>query len=267
MLIGIDHFIVATTDPDRAAEKLERTVGVHAGAGGRHEAHGTFNRLAWLGDSYIELMGVFDAALAARSWFGSHALSVTRRAESGALGVVLASDDLRSDMALLRGVGSILGEPEEGQRVRPDGRVVRWRLAHAPAPDPELGLTFLIEHDLRSAEWTEADRRERAAEPHPLGGPARLARVELAVADMRTSTMRLHRDLGVPFRPSLEGGGARDATIGVQTLRLVRSGPAAAPPTVVIRGGSQRREAVALGCRWLVEPAAGQPASAAGERT
>lgn len=253
MLTGIDHVLIACPDPDAAAAELDSLIGLRASAGGRHEAHGTFNRLIWLGDSYVELMGVFDASRAGNSWWGKHALNVLERG-GGYMGVVLASDDLASDAAVLRARGSVLGQPEAGSRGRPDGRVVRWQAAHEPAPDPDLGLLFLIEHDTAAAEWTPAEREERAATVHPLGSPARLERLELAVASTHQATMRVHRDVGVAFRPSLVGGGARDGSIGRQTLRLV---PAAHkdPPRVVVRGGSAGREVHSLGCRWQLDAA------------
>jgi glyoxalase-like protein len=253
MLTAIDHVLIACVDPDAAAMDLEAAVGLRASAGGRHLAHGTFNRLVWLGDSYIELMGVFDPALAASSWWGQHALQVLA-AGGGFMGVVIASDDLSSDVARLRVAGSVLGEPEAGSRTRPDGQVVRWQIAHEPAPDPDLGLLFLIEHDTSGAEWTPEERAARSATAHPVGGPVRLERVEVPVSSTHRATMRVHRDVGVAFRPSLAGAGARDGAVGRQTLRLF---PAAQkdPPRVVVRGGPLGREVVLLGCQWLVEPA------------
>jgi len=254
VLTAIDHVLVACADPDAAADDLGATVGLSASAGGRHIAHGTFNRLVWLGDSYIELMGVFDESLAENSWWGRHALAVIERG-GGFMGVVLASDDLLSDAARLRAAGSVLDEPEVGSRTRPDDRVVKWTIAHEPAPDPDLGLLFLIEHDTTGAEWTPGERTARSAASHPLGGPARLERVEVPVTSTQRATMRVHRDVGVAFRPSLAGAGARDGAVGRQTLRLF---PAAQkdPPRVVVRGGPSGREVVLLGCRWLIEPAA-----------
>ena len=82
MLIGIDHLVIAVADPDEAASTLESSLGLEPGGGGRHEALGTFNRLVWLGDTYLELIGVFDAKLAAASWIGapaSRAIAAGRR--------------------------------------------------------------------------------------------------------------------------------------------------------------------------------------------
>lgn len=252
---GIDHLIIATADPDRAAAELEAALGIRAAGGGRHDAHGTFNRLAWLGDSYLELMGVFDEALAAESWWGRHVVSILTRAPAQFAGMPLATTDLSRELARLREHGSTLLDPVPGERRRPDGDLVRWSIGRLPSPDPELGLVFLIEHDSTAAEWRPADREARALEAHPLGGPARLVRVELPVPEVARTGMRLLREFGLGFRPSLAGRGARDTTIGAQTLRLVPiRGASAPPPTIVIGGGAQAREAELLGCRWVLQP-------------
>jgi catechol 2,3-dioxygenase-like lactoylglutathione lyase family enzyme len=256
MLTGIDHVIVASADPDLAVAEVERVLGLRATGGGRHEAHGTFNRLIWLGDGYLELMGVFDSGRAAESWWGRHVSGLLDASAAAYAGLALASNDLEADVALLRAQGAPIGEPDSGERRRPDGDVVRWSIARPPDVDVEVGLTFLIQHDQTAAEWRPADREARAEEVHPLGGPVRLARVELPVTDMRRSTMRVHRDLGVAFRPSLAGGGARDGTVGGQTLRLVRAA-AGRLPTVVMRGGPQTREADLAGCRFTIEAVRG----------
>jgi hypothetical protein len=255
VLLGIDHFIVVVPNPDDASAELERGIGIRAAGGGRHESYGSFNRLVWLGDSYIELLAISDPSLAERAWFGPHALRVLERSGGGYVGLALATDDVESDTRTVRERGSALGEPDAGERARPDGRMVRWRVATAAKADPELGHMFLIEHDAESAEWTQAERTDRAGQVHPLGGPVRLLRVELPVSDMQASTNRLHRDLGLAFRPSLSGGGARDTSVGRQTLRLLRAAPESLPK-VILRGGSQARALTALGCHWVVEPAA-----------
>jgi hypothetical protein len=253
MYLGIDHLVIAVADPDEAVVAFERAVGRAPTGGGRHEALGTFNRIVWLGDPYLEFIGIFDPSLAERSWVGRPA----RRAletDGGFATWAIATDDIDGDIAALRPGGSSLGEPRPGERRRDDGSVVRWRLA---APDL-LGPgepPFLIEHDETGAEWAPSDRAERAAQAERLGGPIGIDALELPVDDPNVASQRLTRTVGLRFRPSLAGGGARDASIGRQIVRLRprRGGPA----TVVIRlraPVAHERAIELFGCRWVVGP-------------
>ncbi|TMD28247.1 MAG: VOC family protein, partial [Chloroflexi bacterium] len=53
MLLGIDHLVIAVAVPDDATAQLEQELGLTSAGGGRHDTLGTFNRLVWLGDSYL----------------------------------------------------------------------------------------------------------------------------------------------------------------------------------------------------------------------
>jgi Glyoxalase-like domain len=252
VLLRIDHLVIATADPDSAAVDLERSVGVAATGGGRHEALGTFNRLIWVGDTFIELIGVFDRSLAEGSWAGRPTLRAL--ASGGGLATwAISTDDIERDSAALRAAGSDLEPGISGQRIRPDGRLVQWRVALPPALGPSEP-PFLIEHDATAAEWTAADRAARAGEVHPIGGPVRLEVLELPVDDLSRTIQRFTRTIGLRFRPSLAGAGARDASVGEQILRLrPRRGAEPPSPTVILssRGGGPRSAHVA-GCRWVV---------------
>jgi len=198
---------------------------------------------------------VFDDALAAQSWWGGHMLAVLAKGTDAQAGLVFTADQLDATLTRLHGQRSALGEPQAGERQRPDGAVVRWRSARMPAPDSELGLVFVIEHDPTGAEWTAPDRAARGEIEIPGLGRVRLARVELAVPDVARASMRLLRDFGIQFRPSLAGGGARDASLGAQLLRLV---PAArgGRTMIVLRASAlaEARRATLVGCDWLIEP-------------
>src|SRR6478735_3518859 len=106
MLLGIDHIVIACRNPDAAADLITAEVGLAAGGGGRHPRYGTFNRLIWLGDSYLELMGVDDADLARRRGIGAGTLELLDRGEEGFASFAIASDDLRVDVATLRAAGA-----------------------------------------------------------------------------------------------------------------------------------------------------------------
>ena len=49
--------IVTSRYYEHIAAELEASVGLGATGGGRHPGQGTVNRLVWLGDSYLELIG------------------------------------------------------------------------------------------------------------------------------------------------------------------------------------------------------------------
>ena len=135
MLLGIDHLVIAVRDPDAAAAALERDLGLAFTGGGRHEAWGTFNRLAFLGDTYLELIGVFDrGARGARRrgppWRGRRWRSSTRAARAWRRSPSRPTTSTATS-ARLRARGSPIGAPVDGSRARPDGEVVRWRTAAA----------------------------------------------------------------------------------------------------------------------------------------
>jgi hypothetical protein len=246
VLTGIDHLVIAVADPDAAASALDSTLGLAPGGGGRHEALGTFNRLVWLGDTYLELIGVFDPELAAASWVGAPTMR-TLDLGAGLATWAVASDAIRDDVRALRERGSDIGEPDSGERLRPDGQVVRWQLASAPRLDHDLP-PFLIEHDPTGAEWTPADRMARHDDP------ARLNTLEIAVGDVATTIGRFLRTDGLRFRPSLAGGGARDATIGGQTVRIRPRRDARMPTSAIHLAieGVTPTEVDLLGCRWII---------------
>lgn len=256
MIQGIDHVVIAVADPDAAADEVASALGLVAGDGGRHEQLGTFNRLIWLGDSFLELIGVFDPVLAAASWIGAPT-SRALEAGGGLVTWAIATDDMDGDIARLRSTATDLSAPIDGERRRPDGEVVRWRLAAARPLGPTRP-PFLIEHVDEAAEWTAADRTARAA------GPARLAILELALDDVAATSGAMLRTLGLRFRPSLVGGGARDAEIGRQRLRLrprvafgMGASAAAASPIATIHlaiKGDKATDVVLFGCRWIVRP-------------
>jgi hypothetical protein len=248
VLLGIDHLVIAVPDPDAAASELGARLGLTPGGGGRHDRLGTFNRLVWLGDTYLELIGVFDTALAATSWLGAPALRALE-AGGGLATWAVATDAIDDDVATLRARGSDLAEPIAGERLRPDGQVLRWRLSLAPPLGPDRP-PFLIEHDPTAAEWTSADRAGRAS------GPARLTLLELSVDDLGRTGQALLRTLGLRFRPSLAGGGARDTEVGAQVVRLRPRRPTEVAPRAGLRIRHRGQGAIAFdafGCRWAVD--------------
>jgi hypothetical protein len=242
MLAGIDHVVLAVEDPEAAASTIAEKLGLDATGGGRHEAMGTFNRLVWLGDSYLELIGVFDRELAARSWLGPAVLAAIERG-GGLATWAVAVDDLDRQLTWLPPDAGFVG-PLDGDRRRDDGRVVRWRLAHPPALDP--ATPFLIQHDPDGAEWTPDERVARAEQRHPVGGRVRLAGIEVATETAPVAAGRLRRLLATSAQPA--GRGVVQIVLGAQEARIVQARPrGVAAVELVVDIPLPRRRSVMIG--------------------
>ena len=202
-------------------------MGLPAGtSGGRHNAWGTRNRLLWLGDTFIELVTVFDQRLAERSWLGRATLAALVDAPAATCWA-FSTDDIDLDRSEMNVAGASLAPATNGERRRLDGEVARWRLS-LPA-EVSLGRPFLIEHNVSTAEWTTDERSIRAATP------ARVLGLALPVEAIE----------GLP-------DAGEGVWFGEQVVGL--AGPDADRPTVRIGGlAGGGTAADALGCRWLLD--------------
>jgi hypothetical protein len=247
MLLRLDHLVIAVYDPDDAAAELERRAGLACTGGGRHPAWGTYNRLAWFGDTYVELIGVFDHSLTGQ---GPVSLAAVVALDSGSEGLVsyaIATDGAVGDLNRLRAAGSDLGDVEARSRTRPDGEIVRWRASFPPALGP-AEPPFIVQHEPVGAEWSAEARSARATAAHPLGGPVRVTGLTLPVPDVAAAAHAYRRTLGLVF-----AGEPPVAAVGDQWIRLVHGTPLAEPATIDLRTASGGpREVEALGVRWRI---------------
>jgi hypothetical protein len=247
MLLGIDHLVIAVTDPDAAAAELERRVGLACSGGGRHPSWGTHNRLAWFGDTYAELIGIFDRSLTSS---GAVSRAVAAALDAGREGLVtyaLATDDAAADLARLRSGGSELTDLEARSRTRPDGEIVRWRAAFPPVLGPDQA-PFIVEHEPVGAEWGPEARLERARFRHPLGAPVRLRALSLPVADPAVTAARYRDTLGLEV-----AGEPPAATVGDQAIRFIGGREPADPAILDLEApGARPVDVVALGVRWRI---------------
>jgi Glyoxalase-like domain len=132
----LDHVLIAVDDLDTAAKEVEQRYGLPSVEGGRHQGLGTANRIVPLGETYLELVAVVDEAEAAGSVFGSW---VADGAIPRLLGWCVRTDELDQ-------VAGRLGlTVAEGARARPDGAVLRWRMAGLEQASGEPSLPFFIE--------------------------------------------------------------------------------------------------------------------------
>jgi len=247
----VDHLVIAVRNPDAMAASIGAKVGIAFTGGGRHETAGTYNRLAFFRNTYVELIGVFDAALAASASASPVSRAAAVALADGREGLVtwaLATDDAVRDVAALQAEGSPIGDVVAGSRVRPDGAVIRWLCAF-----PDLGPEappFLIEHDMTGPEWGPEARERRALFAHPLGARLRFAALELPVRDPIGVADRMRTTVGLAF------SGNGEARVGSHGVRLIRGDPARDRPLVELQvvesAPRPDRELVVAGVRWRV---------------
>ena len=250
MLLSLDHLVVAVIDPDAAAGELERMVGLRCTGSGRHPLWGTWNRLAWLGDTYVELIGVFDRSLTPNGPISRVVSEATDRGHVGLVSYAVASNALERDLARLRARGSPLSDVEVRSRTRPDGEVVSWRASFPPALGP-AEPPFVIQHELVGAEWGAAAREARARYEHPLGSEARVAALDLPVPDVTATAASYGRILGIELAAKDDREAA--GVVGSQEIRLRTGQPLADLAVVEIASnGSESRVVDALGVRWRI---------------
>ena len=245
-LLGIDHLVIAVRDPDAAAATMEQDLGLAVTGGGRHARAGTRNRLAFLGDTYLELIGVFDRSLVegpTGTAVGRAAVALLDAGREGLATFALATHDVDAAVRRLQASGSSIGDPVPGSRTRPDGEVVRWVTAF-----PALGADrppFLIGHELAGAEWGVEARATRAAFRQPVGGAVRLARLTIPVADP-AGTAASYRDvLGIDV------GADGSMVVGDQVIRIAAISDTPLPVVgLIAAAASPALDVVRFGIRW-----------------
>ncbi len=205
-MLRLDHVVYAVRDLDAAAVRFRETFGLDSSVGGRHEGWGTANRIVPLGDQYLELIGVVDPDEAARTGFGRSVLERTT-AGDGWYAIAAASDDVVL-------IGERLGlEIDAGTRERPDGEVVRWRMAGLEDPRREPWMPFFLTWDI-------------PAELHPGRGRAgHGVRAEgIAWVEIGGDEARLREWLGgdeLPIRVTADPPGIRRVAIATAGGELV----------------------------------------------
>lgn len=163
-LLEIDHVVIAVDDLVEADRALRRKYRLGSIEGGRHPDWGTANRLVPLGDAYLELVSVVDDSRAARSAFGRWVR------DAAALRPFLGWAARTSDLDIVARRLNLV--PTEGARTRPDGQIVRWRIAGIEQAAETPCLPFFIE-------WDRATSLPGRAQVARGEGPPQLARLQL----------------------------------------------------------------------------------------
>lgn len=206
MFTSLDHIIIGVRDLDASASLFGEKLGLLSSGGGIHPVGGTANRIIVIGDTYLELIAVYEPDEAQES--------LRRRLEKGEgyLNFVLSSSDIEADSQALRQRGVKLIGPTPGSLRAADGRSRSWTRADVERPDLTQRYPFIIQHDS-----TGEERRRRLAgwstpPGHPLG-VIKVHSVTLAVEDLAEAGQRYAHIYGLqpsaPFSAASQGLGAQ----------------------------------------------------------
>lgn len=166
-MLEIDHVVLAVGDLEEAASRLRETCGLGSVPGGSHPRWGTANRIVPLGRDYVELMGIGDPELARSNDLGRRVRAAAGTASPWVTWVV------RTDR--LDAIAGRIGlDVIEAGRERPDGRVLRWRMAGLDEALAEPPMPFFMQWEVEPGDHPGAARADHAVEPR------RIAWVEVA---------------------------------------------------------------------------------------
>lgn len=211
MYSRLDHAVLAVRDLSEAERTFGR-LGFHVVPGGQHPQWGTRNSLIFFDLTYLELVTVASPERARGTVFGDAISAALERGE-GLVTAVLGSDDIQATRQALGSRGIPCGEPEAGERLRPDGSRVTWQNLFLPPP-PGMPLAFAIQHG-RSDPDRRADLEAAGAlSPHRNGTTALLAVAWVAAGGAATAA-RFAEHLGLTA-----AGPEPDPALGSQVWRL-----------------------------------------------
>ena len=216
MLIGLDHIIIGVNNLAGAEAIFDQNLGLAVSGGGMHPTGGTANRVIVIGDTYIELITVYEPREAQQSILDRLAKG------DGYLNFVLSSNDIAADSAVIAQRGVPVIGPMPGQLTSPDGRVRRWSRADIERPDLTQRYPFIIQHDSVGEE-----RRFRLAgyqqPPNHALGAVNVLSATIAVSDLSESTSRFQRVYGLqPSQPYT--GDADGWEVALVSFALHKSG-------------------------------------------
>jgi len=145
-LLQIDHLVFGTPDMEEGIQAIRERLGVTATPGGQHLGLGTRNALVSLGpEMYLEVIGP-DTAQAkphAGRQVGIDGLSSPRLVTWA-----VRTTDLDASVRAARQNGVEVGPIAQGERKRPDGVTLSWRLTTAVLANESMAagtIPFLID--------------------------------------------------------------------------------------------------------------------------
>ncbi|WP_188457010.1 VOC family protein [Virgibacillus oceani] len=147
-MLALDHIVVAAINAEESSAKYGNKFTIKAVKGGEHADWGTYNYLSYFSnDSYIEWLGVTDASKTknAENPLIQHLDYVLDNKFSGPFQFALRTNEMDDYVTHFKENNIPFSGPFAGQRKKPDGSLLKWRMLFPSYNHEKELLPFLIE--------------------------------------------------------------------------------------------------------------------------
>ncbi|GGF33352.1 hypothetical protein GCM10010954_35650 [Halobacillus andaensis] len=160
-MLAFDHLVIASKQPKQDQEEFTSTHGLKGVPGGHHKIWGTFNELCYFtNDNYIEWLGLSDHETASNSDnpLIQQFKQTFDQGEFGPFQFALRTTSMDEYITYYEEKGISYHGPFPGERRRPDGSLLKWRMLFPEALDHvKAPLPFLIEWTGKNEPSSKAD--------------------------------------------------------------------------------------------------------------
>lgn len=192
MITRFDHAVIGVRNLDEAIRRYQ-SLGFDVSPGGRHTGLGTYNAIVRFGLDYLELISIYDENEVVAGRFGGKVLvDFLRKREGGLLGYALATTDIEQDAERFQHVSLAAQGPFAMQRLRPDGRLLAWRLLVPGGVSWREPWPFLIHWDIPDEQRLSWEKPGS----HP-NGVTRWTGIAIAVRSLESAIDLYQRQLGL----------------------------------------------------------------------
>lgn len=198
MLTAIDHIIIGVHNLEQASAQFSLKLGLVASGGGIHPTGGTANRIIVIGDTYLELISIYNPEEAQQRMLDRLAI------HEGYLNFVLASNDIEIESHALTQRGIPILGPTPGLLRSTDGRMRGWSRIDMERQELAQRYPFIIQHDSAGEERRFRLAGWKTPPEHPLG-VVQVRSATIAVADLAEATQRFQRIYGLQPSDSFTG--------------------------------------------------------------
>lgn len=147
-MLALDHIVIAGNDAETASAQYGNQFTVKAIKGGEHTNWGTYNYLSYFSnDSYLEWLGISDLAKAhhAENPLIQHLVFMIENDLPGPFQFALRTNNIDNYVTHFEKQNIPYTGPIEGNRQKPDGTTLKWRMLFPQYNHTEEILPFLIE--------------------------------------------------------------------------------------------------------------------------